>query len=511
VLKSVGSNWALNIVAIVVGFILTPALIHLLGVPANGVWQEVVSLTNFLSLFLLGVPMATVREFTQHITHKDQDRLNRAISSAMWLYLGMGIAACAVGMALYPFFDRVYTHKEGVTDAVGAQARIAFVITVLQLAFAFVSQVPSAVMTAHRDFLVRNTIAIGGLLFRLVMILTWLRANGSLTVLALILTLQMLLELAASSIIVLRKYPGTRLWFGVFDKTEVRSIVGFSLYVLLLAIGYKLLFMTSPLILGAFRSPKEVAAFEPGKSLVLFLTEFVLAIGAVAMPTAVKLKLENREKELADIFLQWSKVAFSIALVAGLYLVVLGTDFIRQWVRDPEFDAEGAGDVNMILMISHFIFLPVRGVGIPILMGLGKPERATVALLASGLLNVVIGLALVKPLGMIGVALGIAIPDALFAFYALHLVCKELGVPIQQYVRYVGAKACIGSIPVLAFLFLLERVVVIDGRIPVILCGVASTAVFAIVWVAYVYRNDPYIDAAGRLKRLFAFARKGAS
>ena len=65
----------------------------------------------------------------------------------------------------------------------------------------------------------------------------------------------------------------------------------------------------------------------------------MLAIGAVAMPTAVKLKVEKREKELADLFLQWSKIAFSLALVAGLYLVVLGTDFIRVWIRKPDFDS----------------------------------------------------------------------------------------------------------------------------------------------------------------------------
>jgi O-antigen/teichoic acid export membrane protein len=421
----------------------------------------------------------------------------------------MGVAACVAGLVMYPFFDRGYTHGEGITDAVASQARVAFVITVLQLAFGFVSQVPGAIMTAHRDFLVRNAISIGGLGLRLALIAVWLRAHASLTVLAWITALQMLVEFAIAVVVVRRKYPGTRLGLEGFDKKEIRSIVAFSAYVLLLAIGYKLLFMTSPLILGKFRSPAVVTAFGIGISLVLYLTDFILAIGAVAMPTAVKLKVENRERELADMFLQWSKIAFSLGLVAGLYLCVLGTDFIREWIREPGFDAAGAGEVNMILMISHFVFLPVRGVGLPILMGLGKPERATVAFVLSGLLNIAIGLALVRPFGMVGVALGIAVPDVLFALYVLVLVCRELGVSWRRYASYVGSKALIGSVPVLGFLFLLKRTVPLDGRVPVILCGVASTAVFALVWVLYVYRGDPYVDAGARLKRLFA-SRKPA-
>jgi hypothetical protein len=131
-----------------------------------------------------------------------------------------------------------------------------------------------------------------------------------------------------------------------------------------------------------------------------------------------------------------------------------------------------------------------------------------VAFLMSGILSVGIGLALVRPLGLIGVALGIAVADVSFAIYVLALVCKEVGVSWRHYVRYVAGKAAIGALPVLALLWILERNLRLQGWVPVILAGVASTALFAVIWVAFVYRNDPYIDAAGRLRRLLAIAGK---
>jgi O-antigen/teichoic acid export membrane protein len=318
----------------------------------------------------------------------------------------------------------------------------------------------------------------------------------------------MVVEFAVASVVVTRRYPGTRLSFAGFDRAEVRSIIGFSVFVLLLTLGNKLSFRTSALVLGKFESESAVAAFSIPLGLVLNLTDFVLAIGAVVMPTAIKYRVDGREKELAAMFLQWSKVALSLALVAGLYLIVLGEDFVRVWIDKSDFDSPGAGKVLTILMLSHFVFLPIRGIGLPILMGLGKPAKPTVAFLIAGILNLGIALALVRPLGLAGVALGIAIPDVLFALYLLGLVCRELGVSAVDYARYVAGRAVIGAIPVLAILFALRRALAPQSFPPLVLAGIASTALFAVIWVFFVYRNDPYIDAAGRLRRLFAFARK---
>ena len=66
-------------------------------------------------------------------------------------------------------------------------------------------------------------------------------------------------------------------------------------------------------------------------------------------------------------------------------------------------------------MVSFLIFLPIRGVALPILMGLGKPGRPAVALLVMGLLNLGLSIALIGPLGLVGVALGTAVPNVLFA------------------------------------------------------------------------------------------------
>ena len=101
--------------------------------------------------------------------------------------------------------------------------------------------------------------------------------------------------------------------------------------------------------------------------------DFVIAIAAVVSPMATKLNTEGRMDQLREIFLKWSKVALSLSILAGLFLIVLGPKFIGVWI-DPSYEGP-SGQVLQILMISSLVFLPVRGVAIPILMGIGKPRH----------------------------------------------------------------------------------------------------------------------------------------
>src|SRR5207249_12045033 len=146
-------------------------------------------------------------------------------------------------------------------------------------------------------------------------------------------------------------------------------------------------------------------------NLIVYLMDFIVAIAAVVSPMTTELSTERRTGELRDMFLTWSKVALSVALMAGLFLIVLGPRFIGWWI-DPSFERP-SGEVLQILMVSNLVFLPVRGVALPVLMGLGKPKMPTVAFLIAGVLNLALSVLMAKPLGLAGVALGTAAPNVL--------------------------------------------------------------------------------------------------
>src|SRR5258706_5748488 len=233
----------------------------------------------------------------------------------------------------------------------------------------------------------------------------------------------------------------------------------------------------------------EVSAipyFTVANSFIIYLMEFLIAIAAVVMPTATRLQTQGRSAELREIFLKWSKIALSLTMAAGLFLIVLGPRFIAWWV-DPSFERP-AGEVLQILMLSYLVFLPVRGVALPILMGLGKPGLPTIGFLVAGVVNLGLSIALARPMGLAGVALGTAIPNVLFAGLVLWQACRQLETPVSQYLRYVVPRATLGVIPVLALLLWCRDTLDVRSLPEPVGAGVAMLFVFAVTRGLFVDR-----------------------
>ncbi|HWC74398.1 MAG TPA: polysaccharide biosynthesis C-terminal domain-containing protein, partial [Gemmatimonadales bacterium] len=306
-------------------------------------------------------------------------------------------------------------------------------------------------------------------------------------------------------VLIRKRYPATRLQLSHINWRMTRSIFAFSLYVLVLTAGIRLSFETDSIVIGAFQKVSSIPYFTVANSFVVYFMEFIVAIAAVVMPAATRLKTQGHHAELRDVFLKWSKIAFSVTLVVGLFLIVLGPRFIAWWI-DPSFERP-AGQVLQILMISNLVFLPMRGVALPILMGLGKPGLPTVGFLVAGLVNLGLSILLVGPLGLAGVALGTAIPNVIFAVLVHWQACKELDTPFLGSLRYIFARALLGGIPVLALLLWFKLGMDVRGVSGLVVAGIAMIAVVGVMWVAYVYRGDRYVDLRGRLPVLKAWSR----
>lgn len=498
--KNIGSNWIVTLVTVLALYLLTPFTLGKLGVAGYGTWILITSINAYLGLLVLGVPMASVRYFAQYVATDDSTSLNKAIGSCTGLYLLLGGVALVVGLGLYAFFG-LY----GIPARLHGDAHSAFAVMVLVVAFGFIALLPEGLLNAHGDFVPRNIVRLASLLLRVALTVGLLTLRASLTVLALVQLACSVFDFALCWLVIRRRYPGVRIRLTDFDWAVVRRIFAFSVYVLILNAAARLSFETDALVIGAFMDVESIPYFTVANSLLLYLMEFVIAIAAVVLPTATKLKTQGKEAELRDVFFKWSKIALSLSMAAGLFLVVLGPRFIAWWI-DPSFE-QPAGAVLQILMVSYLIFLPVRGVALPILMGLGKAGVPTIGLLIAGVLNLGLSILLVGPLGLAGVALGTAVPNILFAAVVLVYACRELGVPTGEYVRYVAPRALLGGFPALALLLWFKVGLEVRSVMGLAGAGAAMMVLFGLTWVFFVYRNDPYVDVRAWLPRVRAWGR----
>lgn len=502
-LRNIGSNWVLIVLTMAAMYVLTPFIIRALGQDGYGTWTLITAMTGYMSLLALGVPMASVRYLAQDVAEGDTEQINRTIGTCAGLYLMIGGAALVIGAALAACFSLFFE----VPPAIHAEAVVAFALMVVQVSAGFIGLLPEGIMFANHDFVVRNLIRIGGVLLRLCLTIAALTLHASLVTLALVQVACLAFDFGASWFLIRRRYPGVRFSLADFDWGMLRRIFSFSLYVLLLSAGARLTFETDALVIGAFSDVGSIPYYVVANSLIVYVMDFVIAIAAVVSPMATKLNTEGGKAQLREMFLRWSKVALSLSVMAGLFLIVFGPSFIGMWI-DPSFERP-SGQVLQILMVSSLIFLPIRGVAIPILMGIGKPRIPTIAFLVSGVVNVALSVLLIGPLGLVGVAIGTAIPNIGFAIAMFLVTCRELGVAPAAYLKYVVARVALGAVPVLLLLQWWKFYFDVHGLIDLVAAGSAMVLLFTVTWVFFVYRDDPYVDLKAQLggRRVWKWSR----
>src|SRR5438552_15984667 len=91
--KSIGSNWGVTIMTILMTFILTPFVIHRLGTEAYGTWALITSITGYLRLLVPALPIPSVRYFSEHLAGHHPPPPHAAVSRSTPLYIALGVIA----------------------------------------------------------------------------------------------------------------------------------------------------------------------------------------------------------------------------------------------------------------------------------------------------------------------------------------------------------------------------------------------------------------------------------
>ncbi|MBL8862492.1 MAG: polysaccharide biosynthesis C-terminal domain-containing protein [Planctomycetes bacterium] len=509
--KSVGSTWILNVLQIASVLLISPFVIARLGDGPNGVWVTIVSLTGLLGLLVLGIPMASVRFVAEAVARGDRARKDAAVSTCLAITLALGAAALCVGGVLGWAFEARYLRGElvaGLDPATISGARAAFAVVVLQVALGFAMRLPHGILDAHGDFVARNAVMAGEIAFRFAATLAVLSVSPSLPALALVVLASSLVEFAAAMVVLKRRHPDVRFSLAAYDRTLVRGVLAFSVWALLLNVGALLAFRVDALVIGAFLPAEAATQFDVANKFFEPLTSLVVAVSAVILPHATKLHALGAASALRADFLKWSKICLSLVLAVGLYLLVLGPAFLGAWVGQRF--VEPSGPVLQVLMLSFLVWLPVRGVAIAVLFGLGRPRKAALAFLGLGVVNLVVSVLLVGPLGILGVALGTAVPNVVFALYVLVLAAREVGVGLGEYAVYVAGRAALGALAPLGFLLAVRHLLDPRGMPALLGTGALMLVVFAAAWILFVYRNDPLLDLRALLRRSQS-AREGSA
>ena len=146
-------------------------------------------------------------------------------------------------------------------------------------------------------------------------------------------------------------------------------------------------------------------------------------------PSVVDSDAADRHDRLQLILLHGTKLSLALAAPLCLGLIALSKPLIYRWVG-PQFAASILP--TQILLAIVVIRISTASANL-ILKGTGGHKLLTYANATTAVVNVLLSIALVRPLGLVGVALGTLIPVSGSAVFVLYpAACRRVGLSMGR-------------------------------------------------------------------------------
>jgi len=435
------SNWGGFAFGVVVNFFLSPFVVHRLGNTAFGVWVLIVSLTSYLSFMDLGVRNATTRFVAKFHAQGDHTSASRIVSSALAIFSSSGALAIALAIlaALFavPFFN--------IPSDFHTVARLAFFLGGLNIAAWLVNGVFSGVVVGLQRFDLLNKASVGIGAVRAVIIVIALGSGGGLITLAFIELASVTARCLTSIWWSYRLYPELRLRLSFGGRQYVGMIFSFSLFSFLLDVATDLIYYSDAVVIGTFLPVAMITFFSIAANMRNYARGLVAGLANTLTPAASKLEAEFRHDKLQQLLLGGVRYASLITLPIALTFILRGKTFIGLWMG-PEY-ADLSGHVLWILSLA-LLFSACSQSAQAVVLGVSKHKMVVPAVIAEGLTNLGLSIALVRTLGIVGVAWAAAIPSILVSllFWPFYLR-RQLSLPVRDYALAAWLRPGLGVLP----------------------------------------------------------------
>ncbi|MEN3338954.1 MAG: hypothetical protein V7647_2630 [Acidobacteriota bacterium] len=408
-----------------IGLVLLPFNISHLGRAAYGLWALTTSVTWFFGVLDLGYGSALVKFIAEYRAKRDRAALNEIVSTVGIVFAGLGVLCFGVMAVLAWRVGSLFNIDPGQVRT----AQLLLLIVGAYLSLRFPLSIFGAVVNGFQRYYLNNIVSIStSVVVAAVNVAVLSRGHGLVTMVASTTAVRMF-TLVLFALNAYRAFPGLRVRASLFRQSRLREVTGFSVYMFVLDCAAKLNYSSDTMVIGAMLDTTAIAVWTVGQRLSGLAQQLTGQLNDALFPSVVDSHAGDRQDRLQLILLHGTKLSLALAAPLCLGLIAVAGPLIQSWVG-PQFSG-GVVPAEILLLIV-VIRISTGSVNL-ILKGTGGHRLLTYTNAGTAIVNVVLSIALVRPLGLLGVALGTLIPVSASAVFVLYpAACRRVGLPLYR-------------------------------------------------------------------------------
>ncbi len=414
-LRNIASNYLRFITSLMVMAVMTPVIIHSIGVTAYGEWAIVFAAIGLVSLSDLGFATAAIK-FLAEAAVESTERLQEVTGSLLMVYAGVtllcGVIVAAVfGAGVMPL-DQV------------------FLLLGVSTTFIMATSVHRAFLIAIGRQETVNWITILGTLLQAM--LTWKLLDQGFGVLGMALAhavsmsgQAVLFTLLASA----HRFPLPSV-HGLGE--HIGQIASFSVWALIANVCFMLILRVDPLLIEVLMNPEAVALFaialKVGEQILLFNKQFSNAL----LPLISQRQAADQKSGRAALLIFSTRYLMVFAAPITLLLAFNAEDLLVLWIGQSVAGASlSLGILAVAVLGSTMQFNAANIVGMS-----GHPRYVAMTMVGSAFVKVALGCLLMLHFGIAGAAVGTLVAAlCVEAARNIYKACELTAVPLKVFIH----------------------------------------------------------------------------
>lgn len=416
--RNVLVNWGAFLMTALVGFFLSPFMVRTLGNDAYGVWALLGSITTYMGLLDLGIRSAVTRYTARLHAQARHAEAGAMASAALAAFSLLGLVTVATATVLSVFLDDLFTIPPALLPA----ARAVLLISGVNIGIALLNGVFGGVITARQRLDLIGTVDIGAEVLRAGAIVLVLSRGAGLIGLSLVHLGTTLFRVGTQLSLARRLYPEMRYALRGWDRGHLRDILSFSVYSTLIFLSSTVILQADAIVIGAFLPVSMITFFAIGATLTTYARSLNRPVIQTVPPRVSALDARHETDGVVRVTLATARISSLVTLPLAVTFLLRGRTFIGLWMG-PEY-AGPSGQVLTVLTLSLALSAP-RGVLQGAFVGLNRHRHLVPWYVAEAVANLALSVALIHPMGIVGVAWGTTGPSLVTSLVVVPLLTRR--------------------------------------------------------------------------------------
>ena len=450
VLRSITANYVGRFIGMGIWFLLTPFVLHRLGTAGYGLWVLAGAIVGYGSLLDLGITSAINRYVAEHTARGEHASARVLVATSLWIYTAIGLVVLlptAILASLATPYAWVPNADPATTTSLIWLIGVTIAITI-----------PCIAATATLEGLQRYDLTslattIGNIVGAGLTLAVLFAGGGLLGVVAINIP-STLLTAAIVVWSIRRVAPELRFGWGRPSRAAAATIWSFSWSLLLGRVAKRVKTRTDEVVVAAFLPISAVAPYAVAHKASDLAQNLAYQFLRVLLPLASEVHASGDPRRLRALVLTSTRLGLAFFAPIGCTLAVLAGPLLTLWVG-----SQCADQANLVVILTLAnLFETAVWPAVVATQGMNRHRPVAIASLVSALANLLLSIALVRPLGLAGVALGTLIPTSIECLaVVVPYSMRVIGIDARDAFRQVVVPSLAPAIPTLLTLWVAQR------------------------------------------------------